>query len=322
MKAIVHRNFGSPDVLTCEEAATPAPGDDEVLVRVRAASLNALDWHLIRATPFPIRLMAGVRKPKKPTPGCDLAGEVVAAGGKVTEFKAGDAVFGCGRRGTLAEYVCAPATALVAKPANVSFEQAAAVPLAGLTALQGLRRVQPGQHVLINGAGGGVGTFAVQVAKALGAHVTGVCGTHNVAMVRSIGAERVFDYTKEDFTRGGGAYDVIFDVAGNHPFSALRRVLTPNGIVVVAGRHELRGFFGWFVRLLRDVLRSRFTRQKCAMHSAKFRKEDLTALRDLIEAGKITPVIDRRYPLSEAAEAVRYFAGGHVGGKVVVTMAT
>ena len=176
--------------------------------------------------------------------------------------------------------------------------------------------------MLINGAGGGVGTFAVQVAKALGAHVTGVCATHNVEMVRSIGAERVFDYTQEDFTRSGGAYDVIFDVAGNHPFSALRRVLTPNGIVVAAGRHDIRGFFGWLVGVLGDVLLSRFRRQKRLLHSAKMRKEDLMALRDLIEAGKVMPVIDRRYPLSEAAEAFRYFAGGHVGGKVVVTMAT
>ena len=321
MKAIVHRSYGSPDVLKCEEAATPAPGDDEVLVRVRAASLNALDWHLIRATPFPIRLLAGARKPKKPTPGCDLAGEVASVGSNVTEFKAGDAVFGCGR-GTLAEYVCTTPSMLVAKPANISFEQAAAAPLAGVTALQGLRRVQPGQRVLINGAGGGVGTFAVQVAKAFGAHVTGVCATHNVEMVRSIGAERVFDYTQDDFTRSGGAYDVIFDVAGNHAFSALRRVLMPNGVVVAAGRHDIHGFFGWFVGVLGDVLLSRFRRQKRVLHSAKMRKEDLMALRDLIEGGKVTPVIDRRYPLSEAAEAVRYFAGGHVGGKVVVTMAT
>jgi 2-desacetyl-2-hydroxyethyl bacteriochlorophyllide A dehydrogenase len=321
MKAIVHRSYGSPDVLKCEEAEMPAPGDDEVLIRVRAASLNALDWHLIRATPFPIRLMAGPRKPKKPTPGCDLAGEVASVGKNVTEFKAGDAVFGCGS-GTFAEYVCTSASRLAAKPANISFEQAAAVPLAGLTALQGLRRVQPGQRVLINGAGGGVGTFAVQIAKAFGAHVSGVCGTHNVEMVRSIGAERVFDYTREDFTRSGEAYDVIFDIAGNHPFSALRRVLTPNGIVVAVGRHDIRGFFGWFVRVLCGVLLSRFTRQKRVIHSAKMRKEDLTALRDLIEAGKVAPVIDRRYALSEAAEAVRYFAGGHVGGKVVVTMAT
>ena len=255
-----------------------------------------------------------------------MAGEVVSVGKNVTEFKPGDAVFGWSRRGTLAEYVCSPPSLLAAKPSNISFEQAAAVPMAGITALQGLRRVRPGQRVLILGAGGGVGTFAVQVAKALGARVDAVCATHNVEMVRSIGAERVFDYTREDVTRSGEAYDVIFDVAGTQPFSALRRVLTPDGIVVAAGiagkGYAGRMFLGWFIRLLFEVLRSRFTRQKRVMHSAKARSEDLVALCELIEAGKITPVVDRRYPLREAAEAVRYFAGGHTGGKVVVTMAT
>ena len=320
MKAIVCHNYGPPDVLRCEEVEKPAAGDNEVLIKVRAASGNPLDWKIMKGRPYIARIMFGLRKPKNTRPGVDVAGQVEAVGRNVTQFKPGDEVFGsC--RGAFAEYVCALESTLVTKPDNVSFEQAASVPVAAYTALQGLRdkgRVQPGQKVLINGAAGGVGTFAVQVAKWLGAEVTGVCSTRNVEMVRSIGADHVIDYTQEDFTKSGQGYDVLFDCIGNHPLSACRRILNPNGICVMAGGPDkLQNIL---TRALTALVLSRFVSQKFVLFIAKRSKEDLTIMHELMKAGKVTPVIDRRYRLSECAEALRYLAEGHARGKIVITL--
>jgi len=320
MKAIVCHNYGPPDVLRCEEVEKPAAGDNEVLIKVRAASGNPLDWKIMKGRPYIARIMFGLRKPKNTRPGVDVAGQVEAVGRNVTQFKPGDEVFGsC--RGAFAEYVCALESTLVTKPDNVSFEQAASVPVAAYTALQGLRdkgQVQPGQKVLINGAAGGVGTFAVQVAKWLGAEVTGVCSTRNVEMVRSIGADHVIDYTQEDFTKSGQGYDVLFDCIGNHPLSACRRILNPNGICVMAGGPDkLQNIL---TRALTALVLSRFVSQKFVLFIAKRSKEDLTIMHELMKAGKVTPVIDRRYRLSECAEALRYLAEGHARGKVVITL--
>jgi NADPH:quinone reductase-like Zn-dependent oxidoreductase len=322
MKAIVYHNYGSPDALKLEDIEKPSAGDDEVLIKVRAASVNALDVGLLRH-PFMRRIVSGLSKLKNNRPGRDVAGQVEAVGSNVTHFKPGDAVFGwCG--GAFAEYACTSQSKLVMKPENASFEQAAAVPVAGLTALQGLRdtgKVQPGQKVLINGASGGVGTFAVQIAKSLGADVTAVCSSRNVDMARSIGADRVIDYTREDFTKGGELYDVIFDIVANHPFSARRRVLNPNGICIGAG---IVGLGNSVIRLLShlitDFVLSRFVTQKFVTSMTKLSKEDLTILRDLMAAGKVTPVIDRCYSLNEVPEAIRYFEEGHARGKVVITL--
>ncbi|HEY8185607.1 MAG TPA: NAD(P)-dependent alcohol dehydrogenase [Pyrinomonadaceae bacterium] len=320
MKAIVYSNRGSPDILKLEEIERPTPGDDEVLIKVRAASVNPLDSGLSRH-PFLRRILFAISKSKINRPGRDVAGPVEAVGSNVTQFKPGDAVFGlCG--GAFAEYACASASALAMKPDNASFEEAASVPLAGLTALQGLRKgkIQPGQKVLINGAAGGVGTFAVQIAKSYGAEVTGVCSTRNVEMVRSIGADRVFDYTREDFTKSGQHYDLIFDLVANHSFSARRRVLNPKGTYIGAG---IVGLGGSMVRLLAHqitkLLMSRFVSQKVVTLMAKISKEDLAILGELIEAGKVTPVIDRCYSLSEVPDAIRYLEEGHARGKVVIT---
>jgi NADPH:quinone reductase-like Zn-dependent oxidoreductase len=320
MKAIVYSNRGSPDILKLEEIERPTPGDDEVLIKVRAASVNPLDSGLSRY-PFLRRILFAISKSKINRPGRDVAGPVEAVGSNVTQFKPGDAVFGlCG--GAFAEYACASASALAMKPDNASFEEAASVPLAGLTALQGLRKgkIQPGQKVLINGAAGGVGTFAVQIAKSYGAEVTGVCSTRNVEMVRSIGADRVFDYTREDFTKSGQHYDLIFDLVANHSFSARRRVLNPKGTYIGAG---IVGLGGSMVRLLAHqitkLLMSRFVSQKVVTLMAKISKEDLAILGELIEAGKVTPVIDRCYSLSEVPDAIRYLEEGHARGKVVIT---
>jgi len=319
MKAIVYRRYGSPDVLACEEIEKPAPGDDEVLIKVRAASVNPLDRHIMRGRPFLLRIAFGLRKPRL-RPGRDVAGQVEAVGRNVTQFKAGDEVFGA-CSGALAEYACPREKALVTKPNNVTFEQAASVPVAGLTALQGLRdkgKIRPGQKVLINGAGGGVGTFAVQIAKSFGADVTGVCSTGKVDMVRSIGADRVIDYTQHDFTEGTQRYDLIFDLAATHSLSEYRRVLNPNGTFVLAGgppkvRSILTHAF--------DVLvLSRFVSQTFVMFVAKLSKDDLTILSELMEAGKVTPVIDRRYTLTEVPEAIRYLEEGHARGKLVITI--
>jgi NADPH:quinone reductase-like Zn-dependent oxidoreductase len=319
MKAIVCRNYGSPDVLKYEEIEKPTPGDDEVLIKVRAASVNPRD-RLFRGTSYIVRILTGMRKPKDTRLGVDLAGQVEAVGRNVTGFKPGDEVFGsC--RGAFAEYACTSESALVVKPENVTFEQAASVSVAARTALQGLRdkgHIQPGQKVLINGAAGGVGTFAVQIAKSFGADVTGVCSTRNVEMVRSIGADRVIDYTQENFTKLGQRYDIIFDCVGNHPVSACRRVLDPNGICVIAGGPSKV----WIVltRALKALVLSRFVSQNFVMFIARRSKEDLTIMHDLMKAGKVTPVIDRRYSLNEVPEAIRYLEEGHARGKVVITV--
>src|SRR5438552_11711059 len=323
MKAIRFCEYGSPDVLKFEDVEKPVPNDDQVLIKVRAASLNFIDPGVMRG-PWPLRLMSGLRKPEKTRLGTDVAGQVEAVGKNVTLFKAGDEVFGVARP-SLAEYTCARERALVIKPANVTFEQAGSVAWAGFTALQGLRQanIQPGQKVLINGATGGVGTFAVQIAKSFGAEVTGVCSTQKVDLVRSIGADHVIDYTQEDFTKGDQRYDVIFDNVNNHFFSDRRRVLTPNGVCVLAGiggagLHP--GMLGRVVGILKANLLSRFVRQKFVRYGTETNKEDLTLLCNLMKAGKLTPVIDRTYKLSETAEAMRYFEEGHARGKVVITV--
>src|SRR5881396_2961832 len=323
MKAIRFCEYGSTDVLKFEDVEKPVPNDDQVLIRVRAASLNFIDPGLMRG-PLPLRLMTGLRKPKNTRLGTDVAGQVEAVGKNVTQFKAGDEVFGVARP-SLAEYACARERALVVKPANATFEQAGSVAWAGFTALQGLRQgnIQPGQKVLINGATGGVGTFAVQIAKSLGAEVTGVCSTGKVDLIRSIGADHVIDYTKEDFTKDDQRYDVIFDNVNNHSFSDRRRVLTPNGVCVLAGiggagLHP--GMLGRVVGILRADLLSRFVRQKFVRYGTKTDKEDLRLLSDFMQTGKVTPVIDRTYKLSETAEAMRYFEEGHARGKIAITV--
>lgn len=324
MKAVVYTKYGSPDVLQIKDIKKPVPNDDQVLIKVRAVSINPLDWHFIEGTPYIMRAMAvGLRKPKDPRLGVDMAGEVEAIGKNVTQFKPGDAVFGA-RNGAFAEYVCARADkAVVLKPERLSFEQAAAVPVAGLTALQGLRdigKVQPGQKILINGASGGVGTFAVQIAKTLGADVTGVSSTRNLDLVRSLGADHVIDYTKENFTEGQEQYDVILDNVGTQPLSGFRRVLKPKGIYVMiggGGPNDGR-LIGPMGRPVKALLLSPFISQKMGMMLAKLNKQDLTVLGDLMEAGKVTPVIDRTYPLTQIADAIRYLEEGHARGKVVI----
>ena len=323
MKAIVYRNYGSPDVLKCEEIEKPTPGNDEVLIRVRAASLNPLDRHLMKGGPYIVRILLGLLGPKIKRPGRDVAGQVEAVGRNVTQFKPSDEVFGtC--RGALAEYVCTSESAVVMKPDNVTFEQAASVPVAALTALQSLRdkgQIQRGQKVLVNGAAGGVGTFAVQIAKWFGANVTGVCSTRNVEMVRSIGADRVIDYTQEDFTRSGQRYDLIFDLVGNHSFSACRRVLNPKGTFIAAG---VLGLGGTMIALLAfsitGLVLSLFVGQRFVMSVARLSKEDLSIMGELMATGKVTPVIDRRHRLIEVPEAIRYLEERHAQGKVVITL--
>src|SRR5436190_17131960 len=324
IKAIVYCEYGSPDVLKFEDVEKPVPNDNQVLIKVRAASLNFIDPGLMRG-PLPLRLMTGLRKPKDTRRlGADVAGQVEAVGKNVTQFKAGDEVFGVARP-SLAEYACARERGLVIKPANVTFEQAGSVAWAGFTALQGLRqgKIQPGQKVLINGATGGVGTFAVQIAKSFGADVTAVCSTGKVDLVRSIGADHIIDYTKEDFTKGDQRYDVIFDNVCNHTFAERRRVLTPNGVCVLAGiggagLHPEA--WGRIAGIFKAGLLARFVRQKFVRYVTKLNKEDLKLLSDLIQTGKVTPVIDRTYKLSETAEAMRYFEEGHARGKVVIAV--
>jgi NADPH:quinone reductase-like Zn-dependent oxidoreductase len=324
MKAIVHCEYGSPDVLKLEEIEKPVPNDNQVLVRVRAAALNPLD--LTIRGPWLIRPILGMRKPKDTRLGVDYAGTVGAVGKNVTQFKPGDEVFG-GRNGALAEYVCVLADrAVVLKPANMTFEQAASVPVAAITALQGLRdkgKIRAGQKVLINGASGGVGTFAVQIAKSFGTEVTGVCSTRNVDLVRSIGADHVIDYTKEDFTKTDQRYDLIFDLIGNHSFSERRRILNPNGICVMAGIGGAGWHDGMAMRLageLNAYVRSRFVSQKFIAYIAQFNKQDMTFLAGLMQSGKMTPVIDRTYKLNETADALRYLEQGHTRGKVVINL--
>ena len=323
MKAIVCTKYGPPDVLQLQEVAKPAPKADEVLVKVHAASVNAYDWHLLTADIFLVRLMGGgLRRPKKAIPGVDIAGRIEAAGSNVKQFRPGDEVFGdisaCGNGG-FAEYVAVPENALALKPATLSFEEAAAVPMAAITALQGLRdqgKIQAGQKVLINGASGGVGTFAVQIAKAFGAEVTAVCSTRNLDLARTLGADRVIDYTQEDFTRNGQTYDLILAANGYHPLSAYKRALAPQGIYVMAGGKPGQ----IFQAMLLGSWMSENGGKKLGGFTARANQKDLVMLKELLEAGKVVPVIDRRYSLSEAAEALRYLGAGHARGKVVITV--
>jgi NADPH:quinone reductase-like Zn-dependent oxidoreductase len=324
VKAIVYTKYGSPDVIQLKDIEKPTPNANEVLVKIRAASVNPLDWHLMRAEPFLARLENGLLKPKNPRLGADIAGRVEAVGSSVTQFKPGDEVFGdiwLNGLGGLAEYGCSLEDTLVLKPANISFEAAAAVPQAALTALEGLRvngRIQPGQDVLINGASGGVGTFAVQIAKAIRAKVTGVCSTRNLELVRSIGADHVIDYTREDFTKNGKQYDLIYCAVGNHSVSEYMRALKPQGICVIAGFTSL-GLL--FESMILGPLRSKVAgKQVGRMGTVKGDKKHLVFMKELLETGKVVPVIDRCYPLSETAEAIRYLETGRARGKVVITM--
>jgi NADPH:quinone reductase-like Zn-dependent oxidoreductase len=323
MKAVVHLCYGSPDVVRYADVPKPAAKDDEVLVKVHAASVNPLDWHYLEGTPYMVRLDAGFGKPENPRLGVDFAGTVEAVGKSVTRFKAGDEVFG-GKFGALADYVAVREDrAIVLKPANVSFQQAAAVPIAALTALQALRdkgQIRPGQRVLINGASGGVGTFAVQIAKTYGAEVTGVCSTRNVDLVRSLGADHVIDYTHEDFTKGDQHYDLILDNVGTHSLLEYRRVLNPRGSYVMIGSTTPGNWFGFLAGPVEGLLLSPFVRQRFSMILAELNQEDLATLGDLMQSGKVTPVIDRTYQLTEAAEALRYLEKGHARGKVVVVV--
>ena len=320
MKALVYTKYGSPDVLQFKEVEKPAPTDGQILVKIYAASANPLDWHLMRASPFLARLAGGLRKPKDPRLGADFAGRVEAVGANVAQFQPGDEVFGAST-GAFAEYICVAESEVALKPANLSFEQAAAVPVAATTALQGLRdtgQIHTGQRVLVNGASGGVGTFAVQIARAFGTEVTGVCSTRNLDMVRSIGADHAIDYMKEDFTRTGQHYDLIYDAVGNSSVSAYRRALNPGGTCVVAGFTSLPRLFE---HMLIGPLRSKIGDKKVGlMGTAQIKQKDLTSLRELLEAGKVTPVIDRRYSLREVPEAIRYLEAKHARGKVVITV--
>jgi len=321
MKAIVRDTYGSPDVLRLGEVEKPDLTDDGVLVRVHAASVARGDWYTLTGL-YVGRAEMGLRKPKSRLIGGDFAGTVEAVGSDVTDVRPGDEVFG-GRSGAFAEYVCARARSVALKPARLTFEEAAAVPTSALTALQGLRdkgELQPGQKVLINGASGGVGTFAVQIAKALGAEVTAVCSTRNVELVRSLGADHVVDYTRDDFTRSDERYDLLFDNAGSRSWSACKRVLKPRGTVVLVGGQMGNRVLGPVGHLVRMRLAALGSGRKLSFFVAKFNKPDMETLRELVEAGKVTPVIDRRYALSEVADAFRYMGEGHAQGKVVVTV--
>jgi len=324
MKAIVYRCYGSPDVLKLEDIAQPLPADKRMLVKVHAASVNPLDWHYMRGEPYLMRAGVGIGAPDDIHMGVDFSGTVVSVGKDVTRFKPGDEVFG-GRTGAFGEYVSvAEAGSVAIKPANVTFEQAAAVPIAAHTALQALRdkgKIQPGQTVLINGASGGVGTFAVQIAKAYGAKVTGVCSTRNLAMVRALGADRVIDYTQEDFTKESQRYDLIIDIVGTHSLSDYRRVLNPHGLLVIAGSLDRGRWLGPLTGSIDAWLYAHFVSQQVIVLFAQLNPEDLDVLRDLMQAGKITPVIDRQYALSEVPEAIRYLEQGHARGKVVIKVA-
>jgi NADPH:quinone reductase-like Zn-dependent oxidoreductase len=335
MKAIVQDRYGSPDVLKLREIDEPSVGDDQVLVLVRAASVHADVWHVMRGVPYVLRIMgAGLRRPKDLVPGTDLAGIVEAVGRNVTRFQPGDEVFGQSlvanlwrHGGAFAEYAAVREARFERKPAGLTFEQSAAVPTSGSLAVQGVRdegRIQAGQHVLINGAGGAVGTFAVQLAKAYGANVTAVDAPGKLDMLRSIGADRVVDYTQEDFTRGGERYDVILDIAGNHPWPDIRRALTPEGTFVLIGHDHYGGsghrWFGSLGRFAKLIVISPFVPQLHPFRGAKDPGDRLVVMKELIEAGKITPVIDRTFPLSEVPEAIRYLESGQARGKVVITV--
>ena len=327
MKAIRFDRYGPPEVLQLRDVAAPAVGDDEMRVRVRAASVNPLDWHFMRGMPYLVRVQAGLSRPRASARrlGADMAGIVEAVGRDVTGFRPGDEVFG-GRedRGTLAEYVTIHRDGVaLTKPASLTFEQAASVPVAAITALQALRdkgRIQPGQNVLVNGASGGVGTFAVQIAKALGAKVTGVCSTPNVEMVASIGADQVIDYTRQDFTRARREYDLVIDIAGNRTVTETRRVLVPKGVLVAVGGPDKGPWVGPLSRLATMVVLSPAVSQRMVGFLSHQNKDDLAVLCELLATGKVTPVIDRTYPLSAAGEAIGYLERGHARGKVIVTV--
>jgi len=320
MKAIVREKYGAPEVLTLQEVEKPVLEDDGVLVRVCAASVNRLDWYSVTGRPWVARAMMGLRRPKSRQLGADFAGTVESVGKNVTDLEPGDEVFG-GTIKSFAEYVYA-AVGVARKPANLSFEEAAAVPVAGLTALQGLRdhgALQPGQTVLVNGASGGVGTFAVQIAKALGAEVTAVCSTRNVEQARALGADHVVDYTKEDFTRSGRRYDLLLDVAGSKSWRECRRVLNPDATLVVVGGPSTR-LVGPLAHIARMRLASFRSKQKIVFFIAKFNRPDVDALRDLLESGKVKPVVEKRYELGDVADALRYMGQGHVRGKLVINV--
>ena len=318
MKAAVYTKYGPPDVVQITDIEKPIPKDNEVLVKVRASSVNPLDWHFMRGAPFVVRIGAGLRKPKITRLGVDLAGQVEAAGRNVTQFKPGDEVFGC-MRGAFAEYICVTEDKLAPKPPNLSFEEAAAVPVAAISALQGLRdkgHIQRGQKVAIDGASGGVGTFAIQIAKSFGAEVTAVCSTKNVDKARSLGADHIIDYTQQDFTKTGQRFDLILGANAYHSIFDYRRALNPRGICVVVGG-------GGILILQVLLLGSLFPligNKKVRLFMAKINQKDLILLKDLLETGKIAPVIDRRCPLSELPEAIRYLEEGHAQGKVVITI--
>jgi len=323
MKAIVVEQYGTPEVMKYKDVEKPTPKENEVLVRIHAAALNMFDWHLLTADIFLVRLNAGLFKPKYKIPGADMSGQVEAVGKDVTQFKAGDEVYGdlaASGCGSFAEYVAVPEKALALKPVNLTFEEATAYPMAAVTALQGLRdqgKLQPGQKVLIQGASGGVGSFAVQIAKVLGAEVTAVCSTRNMEQVRSLGADHVIDYTREDFTRNGKQYDLILAVNGYHPINDYKRSLTPRGIFVMAG--------GSTKQIFEALLKSSFVSEKngrqLGILTAQPKQKDLIFLKELSEAGRVKPVIDKRFPLNETAHALRYLGEGHARGKVVITVA-
>jgi len=329
MKAIVQDNYGQPNSLQLGDIEKPGIGDHEVLVHVRAAGVNPADWAIMSGLPYIARPVYGLRKPKERVRGTDVAGTVEAVGASVTRFQPGDEVFGSGH-GSFAAYAAASEDALALKPTNLTFEQAAAVPMAGLVALQALRKgnVREGQTILINGASGGVGTFAVQIAKSLGAHVTGVCSTRNVELVRSIGADEVIDYTQEDFTRSGQQYDFILDNVSNHSLSQLRRALTPTGTLVPNGGRFDNRWLSSGGRIIHAVVLFRFGNQKLGNFLVSMKHDDLDVLKELIEAGKVTPVMDRTYPLNETAQAMAHVGGGHARGggrargKVAINVAT
>jgi NADPH:quinone reductase-like Zn-dependent oxidoreductase len=321
MKAIANDEYGPPEDLELREIDKPDVGADDVLVRVRATSVNPADWHIMRGLPYLVRVSEGLRRPKRSVPGVDLAGEVEAVGENVTQFQPGEEVFG-GRNGAFAEYVRGAERNFAPKPGGLTFEQAAAVPIAGCSALQALRDrgdLQPGQRVLINGAAGGVGTFAVQIAKSFGAHVTGVCSTRNLELVRSIGADEVIDYTAADFAGSGRRYDLIVDAVGNRSLRDFRRALTRKGTLVLVGGGGGR-WLGPLALPLRAAVMSRFVSQRLRPFLAQIKKPDLVVLKELIEAGEVMPVIDRTYPLSDTPEAIRYLEAGHARGKVVITV--
>ena len=319
MKAIVQMRYGSPDVLQLEDVDKPVVKDGEVLVRVHAAAVNIGDWHLLRGMPYVVRVVAGLRAPRREIPGLDIAGQVEAVGADIRQFRPGDEVFGwC--NGAFAEYACTAASSLLPKPSNLTLEQSAAVGDSALTALAAVRdqgKVQPGQRVLVNGASGGVGTFAVQMAKAFGAHVTAVCSTANLDMVRSIGADQVIDYTREDFVQPPRRYDVMLDLVGNRSLSHCRRALTPRGTYVVVGVKDMGRWLG-LARQFKLLLLSPFVRQRMRVFVVRHNREDLAVLKELVEAGKLAPVIDRRYPLSDLPEALRHQGEGHARGKIVI----